>query len=134
MIRRELGVFLVVGLLTVAVDLLCYQLLLWTGLAGVNLSKATSFLIGTLFAYFANRAWTFGHYEHAAGSFWRFSLLYATTLGANVLVNAGMLVLLAAYAWKIHAAFIIATGVSATLNFIGMRLLVFKPETAGKMP
>lgn len=132
MIRRELGSFLVVGLLTVAIDFLCYRALLWSGLTGIDLSKAASFLAGTLFAYFANRAWTFGHHEHAAGSAWRFAILYAVTLGANVIVNAGVLALLPAQAWKIQAAFVMATGVSAVLNFIGMKLLVFKPAIDGK--
>jgi len=76
MIKRELGVFLVVGSLTVLFDFMTYRGLVWTSWLGIDLAKALGFLAGTLFAYFANRLWTFGHQEHAPGSSWRFALLY----------------------------------------------------------
>ena len=56
----------------------------------------------------------------------RFVLLCAVTLTANVAVNA--------VAWKclkqvqaaMEVAFVFATGVSASLNFLGMKHFVFK--------
>jgi putative flippase GtrA len=129
MMRREMAVFLVVGSLTVLVDFLTYRVLLWTELLGVDISKAASFITGTLFAYFANRYWTFGHTSPAKGSAYRFVLLYTLTLGANVLVNAFALETLAGLAWSLQAAFLLATGVSAALNFIGMKWFVFKTNT-----
>ena len=126
MIKRELAVFLVVGSLTVLIDFLTYRGLVWTGWMTVDLAKAVGFLTGTLFAYFANKVWTFGHQEHASGSVWRFVLLYAITLGANVLVNAGCLALLSTLSIAVPVAFLIATGISAVLNFLGMKLFVFK--------
>lgn len=132
MIRRELAVFLVVGSLTVLVDFLAYRGLLWSGLLGVDPAKAASFITGTVFAYFANRFWTFGHKPHAAGSWYRFILLYALTLGANVLVNALMLRVLSQIPSAIQLAFLVATGVSAALNFIGMKLFVFKANIANE--
>lgn len=129
MIKRELAVFLVVGSLTVLIDFLTYRCLVWTGWMSVDLAKAVGFLSGTLFAYFANKVWTFGHQEHASGSVWRFVLLYAITLGANVLVNAGCLALLSTLSIAVPVAFLIATGVSAVLNFLGMKLFVFKARS-----
>lgn len=129
MIKRELAVFLVVGSLTVLIDFLTYRGLVWTGWMSVDLAKAAGFLTGTLFAYFANKVWTFGHKEHAPGSAWRFVLLYAITLGANVLVNAGCLELLSTMSIAVPVAFLIATGVSAALNFLGMKLFVFKASS-----
>jgi putative flippase GtrA len=126
MIKREFGVFLVVGSLTVLLDFLTYRGLVWTGWFSVDLAKALGFLAGTLFAYFANRVWTFGHQEHAPGSVWRFALLYTITLSANVLVNAGCLALFSAMSFAVQAAFLVATGVSAVLNFLGMKLFVFR--------
>jgi putative flippase GtrA len=126
MIKRELAVFLVVGSLTVLIDFLTYRGLVWTGWMTVDQAKAVGFLTGTLFAYFANKVWTFGHQEHASGSVWRFVLLYAITLGANVLVNAGCLALLSTLSIAVPVAFLIATGISAVLNFLGMKLFVFK--------
>ena len=95
MTRREITIFLVVGTLTVLVDFLTYRSLVWVALVSVELAKATGFLTGTVFAYFANRLWTFGHKTHAAGSVWRFAFLYAATLGVNVFVNSLMLATLA---------------------------------------
>lgn len=126
MIKRELEVFLVVGSLTVLIDFLTYRGLVWAGWFNVDIAKAIGFLTGTLFAYFANRMWTFGHQPHAPGSVLRFAILYAVTLSANVLINAGCLALFNAMSAAVEFAFLIATGVSAALNFLGMKLFVFK--------
>lgn len=133
MIKRELVIFLIVGALTVLVDFVTYRGLIELQLMGVNMAKATGFLIGTLFAYFANRFWTFGHNSHVPGSALRFVVLYATTLGANVLTNALALKLLSDMASAFQLAFLIATGVSACLNFLGMKLFVFKTIPAREL-
>ena len=130
MIKRELVIFLIVGASTVLVDFICYRGLIEFQIMEVDMAKATGFLVGTLFAYFANRFWTFGHRPHVPGSAWRFSALYASTLGANVLINALVLRLLADVAAAIQLAFLLATGGSACLNFLGMKLFVFKPIPA----
>lgn len=133
MIRRELTLFLIIGSLTVLIDFLAYRGLVLVGLMGIDIAKAIGFFIGTVFAYFSNRFWTFGHKPHAAGSAWRFTLLYAATLGANVSVNALALTQLGDAATAIHVAFLLATGVSASLNFLGMKLFVFKAKPASEM-
>ena len=128
MLKRELAIFLVVGASTVLVDYLSYLGLVGVGVMEIDMAKATGFLIGTLFAYFANRFWTFGQKPHFPGSEWRFTILYASTLGVNVLINSLTLMLLADEIAAIPLAFFVATGVSASLNFIGMRLFVFRPR------
>jgi len=127
MIKRELVIFLIVGASTVLVDFITYLGLIEFQVMDVDMAKATGFLVGTLFAYFANRFWTFGHKSHVPGSAWRFSALYASTLGANVLINALSLKLLVDMPIAFQLAFLLATGVSASLNFLGMKLFVFKP-------
>ena len=134
MIRRELAIFLIVGSSTVLIDFLTYRSLVWLHLLGIDMAKATSFIIGTVFAYFANRFWTFGHKRHVPGSPLRFAILYTGTLGANVCVNALMLVLLANAAAAIQVAFLLATGVSASLNFLGMKFFVFRTKPASDLP
>ena len=133
MIKRELAIFLIVGMSTVLVDFISYRGLIGFQVMEVDMAKAAGFLVGTLFAYFANRFWTFGHNPHVPGSVWRFSALYASTLGANVLTNALVLKLLADMAIAIQLAFLLATGVSACLNFLGMKLFVFKPIPAPEL-
>ncbi len=133
MIKRELVIFLIVGASTVLVDFMIYRGLIQFQVMEVDMAKATGFLVGTLFAYFANRFWTFVHKSHAPGSAWRFSALYASTLGANILINALALKLLADTAVAFQLAFLLATGVSASLNFLGMKLFVFKPIPASEL-
>ncbi|HTP63366.1 MAG TPA: GtrA family protein [Burkholderiales bacterium] len=123
----EIGRFLVVGGCTAAIDFLCYHALLWGGFA-TDPAKGTSFVVGTVFAWFANRSYTFS----AAGGLRRFAgflLLYAGTLVLNVAANRIVLELLPASRIAIHLAFIIATGLSAAANFVGMKFLVFRTGT-----
>ncbi len=125
MLKKEISVFLIVGGSTVLVDLFFYKILLILSFAGVDLAKAVSFIIGTIYAYFANRFWTFSH-NKPKGRFMVFVVVYLLGLVANVSVNSGVLRLLPEqHELSIYAAFLIATGVSATLNFIGMKFFVF---------
>lgn len=129
MIRKELAVFLVVGCLTVLIDFCFYRMLISFGL-NVEVAKAAGFLAGTLFAYFANRFWTFGHKSSDAGSIWRFIVLYVATLITNVLVNSLGLKVFADTVAPVQLAFLIATGLTACLNFLGMKFFVFGKGTS----
>lgn len=124
--KRQLMIFLIVGLLTVLIDFISYQILISKDLLSINMAKTIGFLNGTLFAYVANRRWTFGRVKHARGSLCRFLILYAITLGVNVMSNFALLSAIKSYALAIPVAFIFATGLSAVLNFLGMNFFVFK--------
>ena len=130
MIKRELGIFLIVGSLTVLVDYLVYRGVIWVG---VDVAKGIGFLTGTLFAFIANRFWTFGHKSHAPGSAWRFIFLYLSTLLVNVAVNALALKVMTDTMTAVRLAFLIATGVSASLNFLGMKFFVFKSRPTSRL-
>jgi putative flippase GtrA len=122
--QRELGRFLIVGSLTVGVDYVCYRLAMGVGI-DVNMAKALGFGGGTVFAYFANRFWTFSARVPATGSVWRFAAVYGVNLGVNVLLNYWVLQALQAHSFAIATAFLVATGTSSMLNFLGMKYLVF---------
>ena len=128
MIKRELSIFLVVGCLTVAIDFIVYRGLTYFFLCEISLAKAIGFISGFILAYFANRYWTFNQQATRSGSLWRFTLVYAVGLVANVLINQGIL-----SSWDsvagLYVAFLVATGVSATLNFMGMKWFVFTQRT-----
>ena len=128
MIRREIVIFLIVGTLTVLIDFMTYRLLLWPGVFGIDFSKGIAFIAGTVFAYFANRSWTFGFKGRSVGTAMRFILLYSLTLGVNVSVNALMLKVMEEVIGAFYHAFLIATGVSAILNFVGMKFFVFRND------
>ena len=125
MIRKQLGIFLIVGILTVLIDYLTYRTVAGIGLIETNQAKITGFLTGTLLTYFANRRWTFSTSRHAGGSVWRFAFLYALTLMINTSANAIMLQALSELQYAVLGAFFIATGLSATINFLGMKHFVF---------
>ena len=128
MIRRELFIFLIVGSSVVLIDFLIYRGLVWFSLMDVNMAKGASFLIGSVLTYYANRIWTFGHQTHAPGSAWRYTVLHIGTLGVNVWVNAQVLAFLDDAVIAVQLAFFLATGTSATLNFVGMKWFVFKAK------
>lgn len=125
MIRRQLLFFIAIGSLTVLFDFLIYRGILWAGVMELDVAKAMGFVSGSVFAYFMNRVFTFGEMEYTPGSALRFIILYGVTLAANVILNSVILVLLGKAEWVMQLAFFMATGVSAVLNFIGMKWFVF---------
>ncbi|WP_367575912.1 GtrA family protein [Pseudomonas oryzihabitans] len=128
MIKREIVIFLFVGMLTVFVDFLTYQGLMKAEFMPIYFAKTAGFLAGTLFSYFANKFWTFGQKTYVSGSVWRFSLLYIATLLVNVFINSTALRFTSTL-----MSFLVATGVSAMLNFLGMKFFVFKPARVSEL-
>jgi putative flippase GtrA len=126
MIKKELSVFLIVGISTVVVDYIFYQGMVTLQYASTDIAKTFSFIVGTLFAYGANRFWTFSHKEIANNSVLKFLLLYSVSLSANVFINSQFLEFLGNFDLEVQISFFFATGVSSTLNFIGMKFIVFK--------
>ena len=125
MLSRQIKIFIFVGFITVSVDFLIYKTLLSFMLMQVDLAKGVGFVGGTLFSYFANRFWTFSSPNHPKRSAVRFVVLYCLTLVINILVNAGVLSILSESIVAENVAFLLATGTSAVINFLGMKWLVF---------
>ncbi len=120
-LKKQLPRFLVSGCLAVATDFLTYYALL--EFMSHAPAKTLSFISGTVLAYILNKYWTFeknqlNHFETI-----RFIILYSTTLGANVLVNQTTLHFFPTF---LLLAFLLATGTSTVLNFIGQKWWVFK--------
>jgi putative flippase GtrA len=118
--------FVLVGAAAVAIDGVAYVLLHAAGVP-VDVAKALGFLTGAVFAYFANWRFTFG----ARRSRWSevlFVVIYALALGINVAANAGIRAWLGTSTVDATVAFLVATGLSAVWNFVGMSLFVFRRE------
>lgn len=130
--KKEVFRFICVGALTVLIDYASYLGLINIVQLNTDISKSISFMIGTAFAYFANRLWTFDRINAANGSVVRFIFLYACTLTTNVYVNEWIINILHASKYKMHVAFIAATTVSASINFLGLKLFVFRDSTLEK--
>jgi len=123
---RELRRFLLVGSTTVGIDFLSYYALLWGGVQ-IDVAKALGFISGMVFAWFANRSYTF-EARGGAGRLAGFVVLYLATLGLNVAANRFGVWILGVSIPGIVGAFLVATGLSATANFLGMKYLVFKRD------
>ena len=117
--------FLPVGGLAVLIDFLVYAALTHAG-APPAPCKALSFIAGGVFAFFANRSFTFRRGGRDLASVAAFGVVYLLSLGLNVTVNSVLLALLPPpRAIALQAAWFVATGASAAFNFIGMKLFVF---------
>ena len=127
LLNYEFARFLIVGFTTVLIDLICYLLFIYIGFDTL-LSKGVSFSFGTVFAYFANRSYTFKSSEGGFVRFAVFTLLYLSTLVANVTSNEVVLKFTNHIDASLIIGFITATSLSATLNFLGMKYIVFKVE------
>ena len=127
LLEYEIVRFLIIGGITVLIDLICYFILIYTGF-DTSLSKGISFSIGTIFAYFANRNYTFKSSIDGWFKFSVFMLLYLLTLAVNIVSNEIVLNLTSQISASLMIAFFIATSLSATLNFIGMKYIVFNEQ------
>jgi putative flippase GtrA len=126
LVVRQARRFLVVGLGSVAIDGLAYYSLLLA--AGSNASpdaiKTLSFLLGTAFAFAANKLWTFESRRWSVFEAAAFGGLYASTMLVNVAVNHG--VLAADPPAPFVTAFVCATAASTVLNFLGQKFIAFR--------
>lgn len=116
--------FIIIGITTVFIDLIIYLFLIKIGLL-IQIAKAISFLSGALFSYQANRKWTFNIKYFKLSQILRFTFLYITSLLFNVSLNS-FLISIFTYKLSLEFSFILSTIVSATYNYLGLRLFVFK--------
>jgi putative flippase GtrA len=118
--KKELKRFLVAGVSAVSTDLITYYLLL--NFLSYDFAKTISFLLGAVVAFLINKYWTFEKHEKSYKEMLKFGMLYSVTLGANVLTNKIVIDI----TQIVFLAFLVATGVSTVLNFLGQKFWVFK--------
>ena len=119
-LKKELKRFLIAGFSAVGTDLVTYYILL--NFLSLDVAKAISFLFGTIVAFVINKYWTFEKHDKSYKEVVQFTILYTITLGANVVTNKFVLVQID----SVLFAFLVATGVSTVLNFLGQKFWVFK--------
>ncbi|SDF57639.1 GtrA family protein [Pseudonocardia oroxyli] len=117
--------FVAVGGVSAVVDFAVYHLILALE-APTWLARAISFVCGTTTAYFLNKRFTFGEAAGGRGRLAGFVLLYGTTFGIAVGVNALALYLLPDIAFKASIAWVISQGTATAINFVMLRWVVFR--------
>ena len=99
---------------------MCYFIII--NFLNYDVSKTISFILGTVVAFIINKYWTFEKYEKSFKQIFHFSILYISTLFANIFTNR----LILEITEFVFFAFIFATTVSTVLNFIGQKWWVFR--------
>ncbi len=138
-LKKQLVKFTLIGLLAVSVDLLCYFILLNTlpeklflTIGNEALAKSISFMCGMTVTYFFNKFWTWKKKDRSKKRLVKFGVLYGIALLINVGTNSGLLYILHQYRnlldlpFKYLIAFIGASGLSASVSFMGQKFWVFK--------
>ena len=124
-LNNELFRFFVVGITTVLLDFIFYYFILSINLFDHEIAKGVSFVIGLIFAFFANKKWTFRSLKKSIKEYWKFLLLYSFSLIINIFTNSFFLIILKFTIYKLAISFLIATICSATINYLGMKYFVF---------
>ena len=120
----EIMRFLVVGGIAVLIDGCFYFCLIDWEIIEASWAKRLSFLLGSFWAFFMNKYFTFRQKGFSFTQPVLFGLVYLTGFILNSLLHDLTLVFS-----KIELfAFTIATGVSTVSNFLGQKWIVFKSQ------
>ncbi len=124
LLNHEIIRYVLVGGGAVFIDFITYMIMVETLGMNQSLSKGISYILGALFAFMANKLWTFDTTRKTHEAFMRFGLLYASTFAANVFIHAIFLGL----GFLPIVGFGFATITSVVLNYVGQKFWVFKGE------
>ena len=92
-------------------------------------SKGYGYVTGTVFSYFANKLVTFKDQRNYSKTFYKFIFLYISTLIINTYSNNFLVIYLENHiVYFMELSFLISTSISATLNFFGMKFLIFNSK------
>ena len=120
---RQLILFFICGLTSFSVDAFLYHTLL--PMVMIPTAKGFSFIGGTVTSFTLNKYITFRQKQFSSEEIIRFAALYACTLCLNIGINQLGIHL---FNGRLPSAFLLATAITAIVNFIGQRGWVFKQQ------
>jgi putative flippase GtrA len=125
MFRQALR-FGIVGLVATMSDAILYYAFTAGGLE-VHAAKGLSYGIGVIVGFLGNTTWVFRTTRSIASVSFPYVALYTITLGINVALN-GLTLHLASFLFRHEVAkalaFLVATGITTIVNFLGCSLLL----------
>ena len=127
MISNQVVKFIIIGVTVVLIDYISYIFLL-NIFDNYVFSKGISFILGSIFSYVLNRTWTFNNSIHSYKKLLKFSILYISTLLINVFTNYIILLFFENHIYKIYIGFLIATLISASINYLVMKYFIFNSK------
>lgn len=119
--KKELIIYVLVGLIVVFVDFISYHLYNSKFSIDFSLSKRLSFLTGSTFSFFLNKYFTFKSPKWKISEIFSFSVIYFSSFVLNSFTHDVLLNYFSG-----NYPFIIATFVSVLINYLGQKLIVFK--------
>lgn len=121
-LKKELVRFLIVGGIAVAIDGFSYWLFMQLGWMEASWSKRASFALGSIWAFFMNKYFTFGQKALRMSEPFLFTFVYL----AGWFLNSVAHDLVLHWFGVKPFAFLVATGLSTCTNFIGQKWIVFR--------
>lgn len=126
MLKRELGLFVFNGIVSVMFAYAIYWMLVFEGELGISLSNGIAYVMGMTYGFFANKKLAFrDRGQITAKKIVRYISLHAFTLVVNVSVNLAMLESIRGIYGDMLFSFMVAISISTILNFLGLKYLVF---------
>ena len=117
--------FVIVGGIAVIIDGIVYVLMVRFLMIDHSISKRLSFIFGSIWAFLANKHFTFRSSAPVGREMIIFSALYITTYLVNGWVHD--------ITWEASSidwlSFLIATTTSTIINFVGQKFIVFKKSS-----
>lgn len=128
-VRHQLSSFILGGLIAVTLDWCTFFVLIHFCGISPNISKPISFLVGTVFAFYYNGIFSFQS-NLGKSQFVRHLILYAFSMTINLTVfTLSMRFSPTFLVPKSLLSLGLATSISTTINFVGMRNWVFKVKS-----
>ena len=120
----EIYRYITVGLFSVLIDFLFYYIFIYFEVLDPNGSKRLSFVMGAVFAFYANRSYVFKITEKKISQYILFSALYLTSFILNSIIHDYMFLITG----LTLVSFLSATFISTVTNFIGQKFIIFKKK------
>ena len=121
--KKEILRFLVGGGSAVLTDFITYRLFVYLGL-DISISKAISYVLGAAVGFLINKYWTFESKKFRPSEIVKYIVLYACSAFINAASNKLVLQITGITLF----AFLVATGISTVINFIGQKFFVFRSK------